>query len=140
MLMFDTKRNRELEVQRMLTKVINHYCPAVAALREGPRGENRVHLTLVVIVVPVVDGAPQLDRAFATVTKEVSSAGMAIVLNQELDTPDVLLAFEEGRQTIYALGTLRHQEPMGAGLFCAGVHFTQMVNPGDYPGLGELTI
>jgi hypothetical protein len=140
MLLFRNKRTKEIEVQRLLTKILNANCRALDALREGPRSENRADLTLVVIVIPRVGERPDVDQAFGTVTKEVSSTGMSLVLSQKLNVDQVFLGLEVEREMKYVQAEVRHQSPLGAGLTQAGVRLTEIVGPADFPELAAVKI
>jgi hypothetical protein len=140
MLMFGNKRSKQMEVQRLLTKIMNSNCQAVDALHDGPRGEIRVNLTLPVIVVPMIDDKIELGRSFATVTKEVSSTGMSLVLTDHLCSDNVLLAVEVEQSTKYAKAVVRHQDPLGAGLLQAGVQLVEVVAESDHPELSQFKI
>lgn len=138
MLLFSKNKTRQLEVQRLLTKIINANSRSLDALREGPRGELRVDLALVVIVVPCIDDHPNREQAFATVTREVSSVGMSLVLSEKLDVSEVFLVLEVEREMKYVRAEVRHQGPLGAGLWQAGVQLTEIITPGEYPELRTL--
>lgn len=140
MLLFSKNKPRQLEVQRLLKKIINANSRSLDALREGPRGELRVDLSMVVIVVPSVNDRPDRSQAFATVTREVSSVGMSLVLSEKLDVSDLFLVLEVEREMRYVRAEVRHQGPLGAGLWQAGVQLTEIVALGDYPELQPLKI
>jgi hypothetical protein len=139
MLLFKKNKSRQ-EVQRLLTKIINGKSRSLDGLREGPRGELRVDLALVVIVVPSAHGRPDRNEAFATVTREVSSVGMSLVLSERLEAGELFLVLEVEGEMKYVLAEIRHQGPLGAGLWQAGVRLTEILTLGDYPELQPLKI
>jgi hypothetical protein len=140
MLLFRKDKTKEIEVQRLLTKIINVHSRSLDALREGPRGELRVDLAMVVIVVPSIDGRPDRQQAFATVTREVSSTGMSLVLSERLEGREVFLVIDVQKEMRYVRGEIRHQGPLGAGLYQAGVKLTELLTIGDYPEMAPLKI
>ena len=140
MLLFSKNKTKQIEVQRLLTKIINSHSRSLDALREGPRGELRVDLAMVVIVVPSVEGRPDRDQAFATVTREVSSVGMSLVLSERLEGRELFLVLDVQGEMKYVRAEIRHQGPLGAGLFNAGVQLTELLTIGDYPELRPLKI
>ena len=93
-----------------------------------------------VIVVPSIDDRPSREQAFATVTREVSSVGMSLVLSERLAVSEVFLVLEVEREMKYVKADVRHQGPLGAGLWQAGVQLTEIITPGDYPELRPLKI
>ncbi len=72
-----------------MLKLINNNCPELKAMREGPRTESRVNLTVVCLVIPVQKKRPVVERMFAATTMEFTALGVALVL----DSPRTL---EEG--------------------------------------------
>jgi hypothetical protein len=133
-------RNKELAVQSFLVKIVNGNCPRVMALREGPRLEGRVNLTMVLLVVPVENEELRLDRAFTAVSKEFSTTGVALVLDEPLELDEVMLGFRWENEMTWVRGKTRHMEPMGGGFFQFGLRLTEMVAVGDYPQLRALVL
>ena len=76
-------RKKEPGVRSFILKLVNNNCPELKALIEGPRNDSRVNLVTVVMVVPVEKEQLQLPRTFMAVTKEFSSTGVALVLDQQ---------------------------------------------------------
>src|SRR5262249_36564512 len=77
---FNTKNKRRREVCRLLNAILNNNCSELNNLAVGPRTEDRVNLTRAVRIVPYVEGRLVMDDAFATVTKELSTSGVSVVL------------------------------------------------------------
>ncbi len=73
-------------------------------------------------------------------TKEVSASGMAVVLQAPLHTKQVFVAFRLEGEMKYALAEVKHQDPLGGGLYHLGLRLTALINPHDYPGLEQLTV
>lgn len=138
MLMFSSKEKRRKEAQVNLTKIINTNCPAHGGPHVDDRGEWRVNVTLAVFVVPVQNNVPDVAAAFATVTKEVSSSGLCVVLTRRLEVPEIVVAVKSGDMVSYFRGELRHQGPLGAGLWQCGVQISESVPNGEYPQLASL--
>jgi hypothetical protein len=132
-LLFSKKKNRE--VQAFLTKLVNNNCADLESLIEGPRQEDRVRLTVVVLVIPVEKDRPVVEKMFAAVTKEFSTTGVALVSNEKRVAEDVILGFRWEGAMKFARGKARHLSPMGAGFYQLGVQLSEVVFPGDYPEL-----
>jgi hypothetical protein len=137
-LSFSSKSRRLKEAQGCLMKIINNNCPQLEALSQGERDEQRLNLTVVTYVVPIRDGGLDIAAAKATVTKEFSSAGLSVILDDALDTEEVLLALPWDGETTYFRGDVKHQSPIGAGLWQCGVQVTEIVPSGEYPELATL--
>ena len=70
-------KNKEVEVQRFIVKLINNQCPGLKALFDDPRRDSRVNVVVVVWIIPIENGRPQAGQAFAAVSKEFSSTDPA---------------------------------------------------------------
>lgn len=124
--------NKEHEVQAFMRNLLNNNCAKLEALDEGPRTENRVRLTVVVMVIPTSDGKPVLERAFAAVTKEFCSTGVSLVLDEPKGVDDVILAFRWEMEMKFVRAKAKHLSPMGAGFYMLGFRVTEMVCVGDF--------
>lgn len=133
-------RNKKRAVQSLVLKLVNNNSPELAALIEGPRLEDRVNLTVVALVVPVEGGKPLAKRAFTAVTKEFSTAGVALVLEGPKPLDEVILGFRWECEMTFVRATARHLNPIGGGFYQLGFQMTELVHPGDYPDLKGLSL
>jgi hypothetical protein len=133
-------RKKKQEAQRFLLKVVNTNCPAVTAPAEGRRHNHRVNLTLVVLVVPVVDGRPAADRAFSAITKDFSNAGFSLALNAPVTTEELIVGFPSGSELTFVRGKAAHLDRMGGGFYQLGVDLIELISVGDHPQLGSLRL
>jgi hypothetical protein len=131
-------RDKTRAVQSFILKVVNNNCPELAALIEGPRLENRVNLTVVVLVVPLENGQPLARKAFTAVTKEFSTTGLALVLDEPKALDEVIIGFRWQREMTFIRATAKHLNPLGGGFFQLGLQMTEMVYPNEVPGLESL--
>jgi hypothetical protein len=132
---FLQSRNKTLGVQSFILKLINNNCPELKALIEGPRGEKRVNLSLVVLVVPLEDGKLQVDNAFYAVTRDMSSNGVGIILSQQQALDKVILGFRIQNEMTFVHATAKHLNPMGNGFYLLGLEMTEIAPSSKYPGL-----
>jgi len=136
-LLFGQTRQRQ-EVQRFILKIINNHCWQVESLLEGPRGEQRVRINLVVLIVPLEKDGPVLEEAFGAVTKEFSSTGVSLIVGGGRVPERMLLVFRWEGVLQFVEAESRHLSPMGAGFYQLGVRLIRMVNAGEHPGLEVL--
>ncbi len=136
MLLFS--RNKTVGVQTFLLKLVNNQCPELAPLFDNRRDETRATVCVVTLVVPLKEGVPQLAEHFATVTKEFSTTGVSIVLDEPRGLDDVILAFRSEQEMVFLRGTAKHLNPMGAGFFHLGIQLSTLVSADEYPELGQL--
>lgn len=135
MLLFS--RRKEQEVQSFLLKVVNNSNTELLACQssDGPRGENRVDLMVVVMIVPLDGKRPRLDRSFPAVTKDFTTTGLSVVLDEAKALDEVIVGFRWQQGMTYVRGEARRMNPIGAGFYLLGVKLHEMAHPADYPGL-----
>lgn len=131
-------RRKQQEVQRFLLKVVNNHCAELEALAGGPRGERRVRLTMVVLVIPVTHDRPMLHKMFAAVTKEFSTTGLSLAVSEPCALDEVILAFRWESDMKYVRAKAVHLNPMGAGFYHLGLKTIEVVAVGDYPVLEDV--
>jgi hypothetical protein len=132
--------NKEFKVRGLVLKLINTHCPALRTKVNDTRIDNRVNLAVVVIVIPLNNGQIQADKAFKTVTKDFSSTGLAMVLDQPLGIEQAILGFRMGGEMAYVRAEARHLNPMGGEFFQLGFRLLEVVSAGEYPGLETLSL
>jgi hypothetical protein len=135
---FHQTRNKLQSVQNFVLKLVNNNCPDLKALIEGDRGDKRINLTLVVIVVPLTDGKPRLDEAFYAATQDISVSGVGIVLDRQEALDDAIVGFRNEGDITFLRTKAKHITPMGGGFYRLGLELTEVVANGDYYGLGTL--
>ena len=128
-------KKREIGVQSFILKLVNNNCPELLALMDGPRIDSRVNLTVVVAVVPVEKKKPQIDQAFTAVSKEFSSNGVALVLNEPRGLDHAILGFRFEGQMSFVRAQAKHLNPMGGGFYQLGFRMLEVVSLADYPQL-----
>ena len=140
MSLFD--QNKDFKVRGLVLKLINSNCPGLKTHLEDVRIDNRVNLAVVVMVVPLEEGKVQPDRAFTTVTKDFSSMGLAIVVDQSLKLDQVIFGFRMEDEMAFVRAEARHLNPMGGGLLSArlpiaGSRFARASIPAWNPSASE---
>jgi hypothetical protein len=138
MLLFS--RNKTAGVQTFLLKLVNNHCPDLGALFDNRRDETRAPVCVVTLVVPFEDGKPNVAKHFPTVTKEFSTTGVSIVLDQPQGLEEVILAFRWENEMTFVKGTAKHLNPMGAGFYHLGIQLSTIVRADEYPDLENLHI
>ncbi len=133
-------QKKEHEAQSFMLKLVNNNCPELRALDDGPRLEPRANLTLVVLVIPIVQQRPKIERMFAAVTKEFTTLGLSLVLNDPRAVEEVVLAFRFEGETKFVRAAAKHLSPMGAGFYQLGLQLKQMMHPSDWPELEGITL
>jgi len=133
------QRKKELEVQGFILKVVNNNCPELKALIEGPRLDRRVNLTVVVLVVPMEKKDLAMGRAFTTVTKEFSTTGLSLVLDETKPLDEVVLGFRWEGEMVFVQATAKHLSPIGGGFYQLGFKMNRMVHVDEYRELASMS-
>ena len=131
-------RRKESAVQTFVVSLLNQNCRAIQERLEGPRLEGRVNLTMVVMVVPVEEQKPLLRRAFAAITKEFSSSGVAVIVDHPCGPDDALLGFRWRGSITWVRAKAKHLHTLGGGFFQLGFRMTERLHPSEYPELAKL--
>jgi len=128
-------RNKKTGVQSFILNLLNNSRMKTESMIDGPRLERRVHLTIVVLVIPLEDKKPRVEKTFATVTKEFSSTGVGVVLSEPIGLDQVILGFRNQGEMTFIRAEARHLTPIGGGFFQLGLQMIEVVFPGKYPEL-----
>jgi len=129
------QRKKDTGVQSFMLRLLNANCPELQATLQGPRLERRVNLAIVVLVVPIENDALNVKRAFATITKDFSSTGVALILNQPHGLNEVVMGFRWSGSITWIRGKAKHLTPMGGGFYQLGFRLTEKLASGDFPEL-----
>jgi len=132
-------KNKPLQVQGFILKLVNNNCPELKALVEGPRLDRRVNLAVVVLVIPIEQGDLCVEQAFTAVTKEFSNTGVAVVLSEPRGLDEVILGFRWEGEMTFVRAKAKHLNPMGGGFYQLGFQMTDMACAGDYPELQSVS-
>jgi hypothetical protein len=133
-------RDKTRSVQTFIVKFLNNNCPELKALFEGPRADRRANLTVVVGVVPLEKNAIQTDKAFTAVTKEFSATGVGVVTPDPWKFEQAIVCFRFEEEFYYALASVKHTTFLGGGFYQLGFQMSEMINPGEYFGLSDLSL
>jgi hypothetical protein len=128
-------RNREREVQSFVLNLINNRCPALSFGGDDLRIESRVNLTVVVLVMPIEKGRPQVDRCVAAVSSDFSTTGLSLVVRDPQDWDEVVLGIPRRHSVTFLRAKAKHANPMGAGFHRLGFKLLEVLPLNKYPEL-----
>lgn len=131
----ETESQSQPETQRLLARLLYEQHAQDQAFDHTRRSAERFDLSVVVVVTPMVDGVPQVDLSFFTVTKNISVGGVAFVVNSPLEFDEVLLGIRLPSETQVSQlrGKIRHQTELGGGFRQVGVEVREVFNTADFP-------
>ena len=107
-------------------------------MAEGPRLEQRVNLSITVIIVPVQKGRPDTTDAIHAVTKEFSTSGVSVIVDYPRVPNEALLLFRSKGKPVFMRGKAKHLDPMGGGFYQCGFKLTEVLDTQDWPALQDL--
>jgi hypothetical protein len=132
-------RNKKLAVSNFVLKLVNNNCPDMINLLDGPRGDSRVNLTVVVLVIPLEQKQLQVSRAFHAMTKDFASTSVSVMVDSPRTVEDAVLGFRWDGEMFYVRANSKHLSPLGGGFHQLGFQMLEMITPKEYPELSKLS-
>jgi hypothetical protein len=133
-------RKKESAVQSFLVSLLNENCRALRDCVDGPRMEKRVNLTLVLAVVPMERGKPAVRKTFYATTKEFSTCGVALVVDQPCGIDEALLGFRRKGSMVWIRAKARHLHPLGGGFFQLGFRLVERLESSEFEELETIPL
>jgi hypothetical protein len=100
-----------------------------------PSREKRSVLSVGILVVPLNDESPDIDKAFTAITKDVSSTGIGLVANRSIATSEALLRLSGDAETRLLRTTVRQRKDLGQGWVRFDMEVTGVLDKSEYPQL-----
>jgi hypothetical protein len=132
-------RNKRLAVSNFVVKLVNNNCPDLMNMLDGPRGDTRVNLTVVVLAIPLEKKKLQVTRAFHAITKDFSSTSVSVIVDSPRTVEDAILGFRWDGDMYFVRANSKHLSPLGGGFHQLGFQMEEMVSPKEYPELAKLS-
>jgi hypothetical protein len=120
------------EVDRLLRKLIRRQ------QHLERRQDERIPITIVIAVMPMVDGIPQPEDTFVTLTKNLSSDGASIIVNKRLPSDDLIVGLPGKGLVSYIQARVVHRRSMALGCEALGLRLERLVTAKDYRALAEI--
>ena len=139
MLIFNAGKKKQREAQRLLVRILNQQHQTNVRMSDV-RQEQRSNLTVPVVIVPYVKGKPVIDEAVHATTRDLSSAGIGLVADQLIPTPEVLIGFRSDEEAFFIRATVKYQERISANFFQIGASASEVLHASDYPLLATLPL
>jgi hypothetical protein len=96
------------------------------------RSEQRTSLITSVLVVPMQGDAPDTDRAFTGIAKDISSKGIGVVAHHFLMVPDVVICLWSDGEPTLLRAAVRHRKEVSRGWVRFGVEVIRMAEKNEY--------
>jgi hypothetical protein len=125
--LFRTRRREEEEARSFLHRLLNERCFGDKVAVQDKRLESRSDLVQGVWIVPLVDGAPALDRIQSALTKDISGAGLCVAVGFPLRCQDALVVFPYRMENVFLRCEVLHTTPIGAGFSGVGMRVVERV-------------
>ena len=111
-----------------------------AKISEERRRESRTDLCVGLWVFPLSANEPNIDAAVPAVTKDLSSTGVALVVNQAITNKEVLLYLAVEGDPRLLRAKVRDCRPIGAGYNLVAVEVLELLAMHEYPQLGDFDV
>jgi hypothetical protein len=98
---------------------------------------QRTELSVGVLVVPLNDECPDIDKAFTALTRDVSPTGIGVVSNRSLPTAEALLRLSGNSETRLLRTTVRNRKEIGQGWVRFDMEVTGVLDKNEYPQLKQ---
>jgi hypothetical protein len=85
-------------------------------------------------------GKPLLRRAFYATTKEFSTTGVALVVDQPVGLDEAVLGFRRRGGMVWIRAKARHLHPLGGGFFQLGMKLMERLETEDCHELEKLAL
>jgi hypothetical protein len=121
------------EAQAFLLRFLNNRCLRQKFSVEEKRRETRTNLVVGVWIVPLVEGATVVGRAFPTVTKDFTTSGLGIVIDTPFTCEEVLVILYVERKEWFLRCKVLESIPIGAGFSVTGLHVLGLAAENEYP-------
>ena len=124
---------------RQTDKVEHFLRQIVRAERNTERREDeRIATAIVVAVVPAIDGRPDSQAAFVTLTKNISAEGISVVVNKQLSANEFFIGFPGKTGLNFVRAEVLHREKMALGCQKLGLKMQELVDVADFPELTHI--
>jgi two-component system, sensor histidine kinase len=131
-----TKQNGYLEnSDYFLRLLIKERQANVQSCADEQRSEARTNMHLGIWGVPLVNNQPQLDQVFRGVTRDCSSLGIGILVDQKVHSSEVLIGMPGKAGTALVRAEVRANIQLGRGYYQLGLRAWELVSLDDHPEL-----
>ncbi len=141
-----TRRKKRLELQTLLTRLVDLTTPNLTHFNEEDRIAKRYIRVLPVLLAPWEDERPVVAEATTALTKDLSERGVALILNQPFRADELLVGFlvppmdttGKDMDALFAKGHLRQCIPLGGGYWQLGIELIDFIDEAQTPAIAEI--
>ena len=134
------ERKKKLDVQAILRRIVDKSSPNLPPFTGENRGKTRCNRSLPVLLLPLQNHNLMIGEARYAITKDISSdgLGLSLMLPKPMSAETVIVGFWNDSNTIFFLGEVRQNMPIGGGFFQMGVQVMEKADPADFPFLARM--
>ena len=134
------RRKNHSDVQQFLVRIANDQQSAANKVVHEQRHGNRskTNLNVGIWVVPLVDGQPDSDGAFAALTSDVGWQGVGILADRPTTVEEIILVFPNEPERTFLRVKVHVCTSLGVGFYRLGTEATEVVQLEDYPQLEQV--
>jgi hypothetical protein len=134
-----SRQKRENQLRSFLARAIDLTNPQLAPTDGETRVFDRYNRTIPVLVTPWERGGPVIGESASAVTKDLSSQGVSVILQQPYRCVDVVVSFwlpesphiASSNGPTFVLGEVRQNAQIGGGYWQLGISFAELLQVSD---------
>lgn len=120
------KRNTQMEVHRVVRRVMDTSSPNRPPSEGDERWESRSNRTIPILLTPFEDGVALPTRSVFAVTKDLSSQGVAVIADHRPDYEAILVGILVDGEPVFARAAVRQAHPLGGGFWQLGIELLEL--------------
>lgn len=125
--MIANTKERRIEVALFVDDLLKTTDPSRVV--DGRRRTNRHGRTLPAVVFPSEDGLPLISEPVLTTTKDLSTGGASLLLQQEFPWSEFVITLPYQQMPVFVSSIVRHRTPLVFGFWQLGVQWLELVEP-----------
>lgn len=125
MFSFDQRKN-QMEVHRVIRRVMDTSSPNLPPSVGEARWESRSNRTIPVLLTPFEEGVAVPTRSVFAVTKDLSSQGVAAIVDRPPDYESILVGMLVDGEPVFARAAVRQAAPLGGGFWQLGIELIEL--------------
>lgn len=137
MFSFDRRKN-QMEVHRVIRRVMDTSSPNLPPSVGDARWESRSNRTIPILLTPFEGGVALPTRSVFAVTKDLSSQGVAAIVDRPPDYESILVGILVDGEAVFARAAVRQAAPLGGGFWQLGIELIELATTENCGRLDEL--
>lgn len=135
--MTSTLKAQRAEVSKFIAELLNATDPNLAV--NGMRRFSRHDRSLPAVIFPIVDEQLLTDKPLLATTKDLSTGGSALLLQDVFPWDDFAIVLPFHSMPVFVRSRVRHRTSLVFGFWQLGVEWLSLLLPDQCPALAALS-